>query len=365
MGFTCGIVGLPNVGKSTLFNSLTSAGAQAENYPFCTIEPNRGVVAVEDRRLDELARLVKPEKATPTSLELLDIAGLVKGASKGEGLGNQFLSHIRGVDVVAQVVRCFEDENVVHVDGGIDPVRDLEIVTTELLLKDLESLERRADKLLKLAKVGDKEARSHQPCVQRAIDAVQAGTGIRDLLLAGEGDGCLDELSLLTARPVMVVANVSDEQLTARDDPAVAALEERAAALGAPLVRVSARTEAELNDLAEDERGEFLEALGLEETSLTRVVRTGYDLLGLVTFFTAVGTECRAWTVPAGTPAVKAAGRIHTDMERGFIKAEVIPFERLMEHGSETAAREAGAIAIEGRDAVIKDGDVVRFRFNV
>src|SRR5690606_13053336 len=369
MALSIGIVGLPNVGKSTLFNAVSAAGAQAANYPFCTIEPNVGVVPVPDPRLDRLTELVKPLKKVPTSLEFVDIAGLVRGASKGEGLGNQFLANIRQVDAVLHVLRCFEDDNVTHVEGGVDPVRDREVIDTEPCLKDLESVEKRRDRTQKNTKLGGKaaeQAKSELVVLEKVIAGLNEGRTVRRQKLTEDEREILADLFLLTDKPVLYVANISESQIGKEDsDPRVKAVREMAAEEGAEVVVLAAAMESEIQQLPEEERPGFLESVGLSEPGLHRVVRSGYALLGLQTYFTVGEQECRAWTIRKGAKAPEAAGVIHSDFERGFIKAEVVSYEDLVRLGSENAAREAGLLRIEGKEYVVEDGDCIHFRFNV
>ena len=365
MGFKCGIVGLPNVGKSTLFNALTeTAAAQAANYPFCTIEPNVGQVAVPDPRLDTLAEVNKSQKKVETQLAFVDIAGLVRGASTGEGLGNQFLGNIREVDAIVHVLRCFEGE-VTHVEGKVDPIADAETVETELMLADLESLEKRVPALAKKGQSGDKDAKAAATVLGRALELLRAGKPARGVEANGEEEEkALEQAQLLTAKPVLYVCNV-DEGAAAEGNALSARVFERAKAEGAQAVVVSAEIEAEIATLGPDDRAEFLSDLGLTETGLNRVVRAGYALLDLITFFTAGPKESRAWTVSNGAKAPQAAGVIHTDFERGFIRAETIAFDDYARLGGESGARDAGKLRSEGKDYVVQDGDVMLFRFNV
>ncbi|MFH7812897.1 MULTISPECIES: redox-regulated ATPase YchF [Acetobacter] len=364
MGFNCGIVGLPNVGKSTLFNALTAtATAQAANYPFCTIEPNVGRVAVPDPRLDKLVAIGKSQREVPTSLEFVDIAGLVRGASKGEGLGNQFLANIREVDAIIHVLRCFEDDDITHVEGGVDPVRDAEIIETELMLADLDSLEKRLPALEKRARNRDSEAMAQIEIIQPILAALRDGRPARTAIPAGEEE-TVRRLQLMTSKPVLYVCNV-DEDSASTGNAFSEKVKARAEAEGAAVVIVSAAIEAEVSQLENEERREFLEGLGLSDSGLDRVIAAGYKLLGLSTYFTVGPKEARAWTITVGTKAPQAAAVIHNDFERGFIACETIAFDDYVRYNGEAGAKEAGRLRIEGRDYVVKDGDILLFRFNV
>ena len=362
MSLKCGIVGLPNVGKSTLFNALTKARIAAENYPFCTIEPNVGIVAVPDRRLDVIAEIAQPQKVVPAVVEFVDIAGLVAGASKGEGLGNKFLANIRETDAIAHVVRCFDDPDVVHVSGKVDPVSDIETINTELALADLESVEKQLAKHEKVAQTGgDKEARRLVAALRKARAVIDQGRPARTAELSKEELAVLKPLFLLTMKPTLYVANVGEDG----SRKALAQVQAYAAKEGAPVVPISASIEAQIADMSDEDKQLFLEDMGMDEPGLDRVIRAAYALLGLQTYFTAGPKEVRAWTVPAGTTAPQAAGVIHTDFERGFIRAEVASYDDFAAHGGELGAKEAGKLRLEGKDYTVRDGDVIHFRFNV
>ena len=363
MGFKCGIVGLPNVGKSSLFNALTSAAIAAENYPFCTIEPNVGVVAVPDPRLDRLATIAKPQKVIPSSMEFVDIAGLVAGASKGEGLGNKFLAHIRETNAIAHVVRCFENDNITHVAGRIDPIADIQVIDTELALADLETVTRGLDRAEKQAKSGDKDQRARADSYKLLQDALDQDRPIRTLELDDNTRALLREVNLLTAKPVLFVANVDEAHLAG--NPFSQRVVDYAQATGAECVVFCAAIEAEIGTLDAGDRAEFLSDLGLDEPGLNRIIRAGYHLLGLQSYFTVGPKECRAWTIRQGITAPAAAAVIHTDFERGFIRAEVIGYEDFIACGGETKAKETGKLRVEGKEYIVQDGDVMHFRFNV
>ncbi|HIG0361271.1 redox-regulated ATPase YchF [Clostridium sporogenes] len=362
-----GIVGLPNVGKSTLFNAITKAGAESANYPFCTIEPNVGVVSVPDKRLDVLEKMYNSKKKVPTAIEFYDIAGLVKGASKGEGLGNKFLSHIREVEAIVHVVRCFEDSNIVHVDGSVDPIRDIETISLELIFSDIELMQRRIEKNSKLAKSGNKETKAEDDLMKRIVSHLEEGKPVRTLELEEDEEKLVKGYFLLTSKPVLYAANVSEDDLMSGnpENEFVKKVKEFAKGENSEVITLCARLEEELSTLEDDEKAEMLSEYGLEESGLDKLVQSSYKLLGLISFLTAGQVEVRAWTIVKGTKAPKAAGKIHTDIEKGFIRAEVISYDKLIECGSEAHAKEKGFFRLEGKEYVMQDGDIVNFRFNV